>query len=154
RLVDGTPQVVAGQEFPPLDADQIEHIRRGEIVAVHGPRFYVVAPILVNAEVRGILEASPLYRSFRMPSLWRPAVMIAVILLIAGVASGPLARRISLPIERLTAAVKRFGEGDLSARVAPPKHWSRRQRRHARHHAPDELEQLTRAFNEMAERIE
>lgn len=153
RDLDGTILALAGQEFPPLDREHVERLRRGEIVIVHGPRFFVASPILVRDQVRGTLEASPMYRSFRMPSLWRPALMIAVIMIIAGVASGPLARRISLPIERLTAAVKRFGEGDLAARVAPLKQWGRR-RRGPHHHAPDELEQLTRAFNEMAERIE
>ncbi|MDB4969926.1 MAG: hypothetical protein JWN44_5615 [Myxococcales bacterium] len=154
RSLDGSALTVAGQEFPPLDAEHVERLRRGEIVIMHGPRFFVAAPILVDGEVRGMLEASPMYRSFRMPSLWRPIVMILVIMMIAGVASGPLARRISLPIERLTAAVKRFGEGDLSARVAPLKHWRRNRPNRRNHHAPDELEQLTRAFNEMAERIE
>ena len=101
--------------------------------------------------MRGVLEASPVYRSFRMPSLWRPVILIGVVMLLAGVASGPLAQRISAPIERLTAVVRRFGEGDLSARVTPPRE---RWRLRARHRPPDELEQLTRAFNEMAERIE
>src|SRR5256885_2086172 len=151
RAPDGGRWGGRARDSPPLEPDQLRHIRLGEIVVSHSHRFFVAAPILVQAEVRGVLEASPLYRSFRMPSLWRPALMIAVIMLIAGVASGPLARRISLPIERLTAAVKRFGAGDLTARVAPPKHWHLRR---AHRHAPDELDQLTRAFNEMAERIE
>jgi signal transduction histidine kinase len=151
RAIDGQALTVAGTEFPPLSPDDLAELRRGEIVSEHAPRFFIAAPIIVDGQVRGVLEASPVYRSFRMPSLWRPVVLIGVIMLIAGVASGPLARRISAPVERLTAVVRRFGEGDLSARVTPGR--GRWQWRH-RHRPPDELEQLTRAFNEMAERIE
>ncbi|MGZ3439730.1 MAG: HAMP domain-containing sensor histidine kinase, partial [Polyangia bacterium] len=151
RTVDGQALAVAGTEFPPLSPGDIEELRRGEIVTEHAPRFFIAAPILVDGHVRGVLEASPVYRSFRMPSLWRPVVLIGVIMLIAGVASGPLARRISAPVERLTSVVRRFGEGDLTARVTQPRgFWHR----HRRHRPPDELEQLTVAFNEMAERIE
>ncbi|HXU73645.1 MAG TPA: HAMP domain-containing sensor histidine kinase [Polyangia bacterium] len=151
RGVDGRALAVAGTEFPPLDARDLGQLRRGQLVMEQAPRFFIAAPVIVDGVVVGFVESSPLYRSFRMPSLWRPLVLIAVIMIIAGVASGPLARRISLPIERLTSAVRRFGEGDLAARVAPLRGmWHFR----PRHRPPDELEQLTRAFNEMAERIE
>jgi signal transduction histidine kinase len=70
----------------------------------------------------------------------------ALVLLIVGVATAPLARRISRPVERLTEASRRFGAGELSYRVPE-------RRRHRRHHH-DELGQLTRAWNEMAERVE
>ncbi len=152
RDIDGHALVVAGTEFPPLPPSDIAELRRGEVVSEHAPRFFIAAPIVVEGQVRGVIEASPVYRAFRMPSLWRPLVLIGVIMLIAGVASGPLARRISLPVERLTAVVRRFGEGDLSARVTPPR--GRWQKWEHRHRPSDELEQLTRAFNEMAERIE
>jgi len=152
RDAAGRPLAIAGTEFPPLSSFDLADLRRGEIVAEHAPRFFIAAPIIVDGQVRGVVETSPVYRAFRMPSLWRPVLLIGVIMLIAGVASGPLARRISLPIERLTAVVRRFGEGDLSARVTPP-HRRWRNWRH-RHRPSDELEQLTRAFNEMAERIE
>jgi signal transduction histidine kinase len=70
---------------------------------------------------------------------------VAIVLLVVGVATRPLAQRISRPVERLTEAVRRLGGGDLGARVSiEPGH-----RRRA-----DELVELTRAFNEMAERLE
>ncbi|MCU1278633.1 MAG: integral rane sensor signal transduction histidine kinase, partial [bacterium] len=151
RTLDGRALSIVGTEFPPLSRDDVEQLRRGEVTAEHAPRFFIAVPIVADGVVRGVLEASPLYRSFRMPSLWRPVVLIGVIMLIAGVASGPLARRISAPVERLTSVVRRFGEGDLTARVtAPGGFWHR----HRRRRPPDELEQLTVAFNEMAERIE
>jgi signal transduction histidine kinase len=146
RAIDGSVLDNAGNLFPPLDDRGLAAVRRGELVVQRG---FVSAPVIVDGEVRAILEASPTGRSFHWPLLWRPLLTLAVLMLIASVASGPLARRISLPIERLTDAVRRFGAGDLSARVRWP------QRRRLRHpHAPDELEQLTRAFDEMAERIE
>jgi signal transduction histidine kinase len=150
RDLDGRLLVSAGTPFNPLLPESRARILRGEIVVEHQGRFYVAAPILVDGRVVGVLEASPMARSFPAPSLFRPLLMIALVMLIAGVASGPLARRISLPIERLTAAVRSFGGGDLSARVTTMR--KHRWRRH--HYAPDELEQLTRAFNEMADRIE
>ncbi len=151
RTIDGRALVAAGTEFPPLAPADLEQLRRGEVVVEQAPRFFIAAPVLVEGTVRGFVESSPLYRSFRMPSLWRPVVLLGVVMLIAGVASGPLARRISAPVEQLTAAVRRFGEGDLSARVAPLRGFLYFR---PRHRPPDELEQLTRAFNEMAERIE
>src|SRR5262249_47262871 len=54
----------------------------------------------------------------------------------------PLARRISRPVERLTEATRRFGGGDLAYRVP------------VRSRGDDELARLSRAWNEMAERIE
>jgi signal transduction histidine kinase len=151
RTIDGRALLVAGTEFPPLSASDLDELRRGQVVAEQAPRFFIAAPVVADGAVRGFVESSPLYRSFRMPSLWRPVVLLGVVMLIAGVASGPLARRISAPVEQLTAAVRRFGEGDLSARVPPLRGFLHFRRRHR---PPDELEQLTRAFNEMAERIE
>jgi two-component system, OmpR family, sensor kinase len=150
RALDGRLLAVAGTTFPPLDAEALARLRRGEIFVEHAPRFYVAAPIVGEGAVRGTVELSALNREFRPPSLLRPLVMLGVLMLIAGVASGPLARRISLPVERLTAAVRRFGAGDLSARVTP----SRQRRRRHREPPPDEIDQLTRAFDEMADRIE
>jgi signal transduction histidine kinase len=63
----------------------------------------------------------------------------------------PTARRIARPLERLTEAARRLGGGDLSTRVPPPTLGSWRWRHRRR---PDELTELTRAFNEMADRVE
>jgi len=76
----------------------------------------------------------------------RPVGAALLVLLLVGVLTRPLARRISRPVEELTAATRRFGDGDLSSRVPPPRRRSP--------HAPDEIEELTRAWNEMAERVE
>jgi len=65
------------------------------------------------------------------------AVMVAL-----WVASGRLARRIVRPLQRLVDVVRRFGQGDFSARTGVP----------AR--SRDEVARVARAIDEMAERIE
>jgi signal transduction histidine kinase len=72
--------------------------------------------------------------------LARLAAAVGAVLLALALASVPLARAIASPIERLTGAVQAFGAGDLSAR--------------ARVSGPGEVGQLSRAFDEMADRIE
>src|SRR5262249_5502013 len=71
---------------------------------------------------------------------------------IVAVAAAPLARRISRPVERLTEAARRLGSGDLSARA--PERAGSGGRGSGRGPRIRELETLTRAFNDMAERVE
>ena len=73
-----------------------------------------------------------------------PILTVLVVLGIAALATLPLARRISRPIEALTAASKRLGEGDLAYRVPIPEA--------AR--GKDEVTRLAVAWNQMAERVE
>lgn len=107
---------------------------------------YAAVPIRdpSSGAVVGFLESSP-PRPPGVPRLWRPALVVALALLIVAVATRPLAQRISRPLERLTAAARRLGSGDLSARVPLTAEAGRR---------ADEITELTRAFNEMAERVE
>ncbi|MEO8905342.1 MAG: HAMP domain-containing sensor histidine kinase [Polyangiaceae bacterium] len=67
------------------------------------------------------------------------AKQLAVALFVLALASLPLARSITAPLASLTALVRRFGKGDLSARMRS----SRR----------DEFGALARAFDDMADRI-
>jgi len=64
---------------------------------------------------------------------------LAAALGVLGLLSIPLARSVTARVEQLTAATKAFGAGDLSVRV--------------RSQLPDEIGDLTRAFDEMADRI-
>ncbi len=73
-----------------------------------------------------------------------PILAVLVVLGIAGLATLPLARRISRPIEALTAASRRLGDGDLSYRV-PIAETAR---------AEDEVTRLALTWNQMAERVE
>src|SRR5207247_1965767 len=64
----------------------------------------------------GFLQASTPHR-FGPPHVLRPALTVALILVVVALVTVPTARRISRPLERLTEAVRRLGGGDLSARV-------------------------------------
>lgn len=70
----------------------------------------------------------------------RGFLVIGAVLVVLALGSVPLARSIAAPVERLTAAARALGEGDLGAR--------------ARVRAKGELGELGRAFDEMAERLE
>ncbi len=75
-------------------------------------------------------------------SFARFGAFVAAVLLALAVGSIPLARGIAAPLERLTAAARALGSGDLSSRVG-----LRCRRR-------DEVGELAEAFDEMAERLE
>lgn len=62
----------------------------------------------------------------------------AIILLVVGAASLWFSRRLARPLDQLAVAARRFGEGDLTARAALARE--------------DELGDVGRAFDEMAER--
>jgi len=74
------------------------------------------------------------------PSLLRGASLLGAVLLALTIASIPLARAISAPLERLGRAVRAFGAGDLSAR--------------ARLRVRGEVGEVADAFDQMAERIQ
>ncbi len=144
---------IVGPELPPPTAEEMPHVEAASHHFKHGRGWFVVAPIRdpATSAFLGIVETT---RSRRMGGgdLLRPAATVALLLLIVALATAPLARRISRPVERLTEASRRFGDGDLAYRVATPQ--SGRWRRHHGRRANDELGELTRAWNEMAERIE
>jgi len=82
----------------------------------------------------------------RVPERTRMAIFLAVQLLMSllliGAVGWWVARSVAQPVEALRDAARRMAVGELSARVDP--RWSRN----------DELGQLARDFNGMAERIE
>ncbi len=144
--IDGRVIASAGDEPPPLAPAEESSVRAGGLVVrPHAPGFAAV-PIRdpsSGAVVGFVVAAAP--RPAGGPPLWRPAAIVALVLLVVAVATRPLARRISGPLERLTAAARRLGSGDLSARVPADVAHGR---------GAEEIAELTRAFNEMAERVE
>lgn len=157
RDESGQALAAAGSmELPPLEPDEAKRAREGETSFTHRHRgWYAVAPIIEprSGAVLGTIQAAPVSKP-RAPPVWRPILTVALLLLIVAAATAPLARRISRPVERLTEAVRRFGAGDLGYRVQLPERFGARFRKRHRHAIDDELAQLTRAWNEMAERIE
>jgi len=144
---DAAGRVVAasGADLPALAPDEAAEVRGGETVFHRGPMGFAAVPIRDGSgAVIGVLQAT-VPRPPRMPRFWRPMLVVALALLVVAVLTLPLARRISRPLERLTEAARRLGGGDLSARVPVEAVHGRR---------ADEIKELTRAFNEMAERIE
>jgi signal transduction histidine kinase len=147
RSLDGRVIASAGDDLPSLTPAEQADVRAGRVVVRPRPMGFAAAPILdpsTGAVVAIVEGAVP--RPMGTPPLWRPVLLVAVALLAVAVATRPLAQRISRPVERLTAAARRLGAGDLSARVGA-------QDAHARRRT-DEITELTRAFNEMAERVE
>ena len=151
RDLDGRVVAEAGRRPAPPRPDALAAARAGQVVTRARPIPYALAPV---RDATGAVVATAEVSSARPPGpqrLMRPLLMVAVVLLVVGIATRPLARRLSRPLERLTTAARRLGGGDLGARVALPagrRQWWRR------HSPADEIVQLTGAFNEMAERVE
>jgi signal transduction histidine kinase len=110
--------------------------------------WFTAAPVVdTSGRTRGVLLGAPMHR-FREPFIpWRPFAWVAAMLTIVALAVRPLARRITRPVEALTDGSRRLAAGDLSHRVKVPRRW--RPQRHA-----DQLDELIRTWNEMAERVE
>jgi signal transduction histidine kinase len=150
RDLDGRLLASAGPLLPALGAAEVAQVRTGAVVTRARPRWYaaVVVRDPATGAPRAVLATSAPHR-MGWRRLVTPVAVVAVVLLVVGVATLPLAHRISRPLERLTEAARRLGAGDLASRVPLPavhRRWRRRRE--------DEIAELTRAFNEMAERVE
>jgi two-component system sensor histidine kinase CpxA len=75
-----------------------------------------------------------------LPEPWRYIPYLALIFLAVALLAWPLAIHIGRPLRKLAAVVDRFGRGDLTARIP----FARQ----------DEIGDLARSFNQMADRIE
>ncbi|HZY04875.1 MAG TPA: HAMP domain-containing sensor histidine kinase [Anaeromyxobacteraceae bacterium] len=131
---DGT--LLAGSAEPPpsLGAGERERLARGP-ERLPGPRFAWAARLPGEPAAYLVMAGGS-----RSPSLERIAAFLLAVLLALAVASVPLARAIARPLERLTAAARALGSGDLSARAGVDR--------------ADEVGELGQAFDEMAERLE
>ena len=146
RDLDGRVIAAAGDDLPSLTPAEQASVRAGRAVFRPRPLGFAAAPIRdpSSGAVVAVVEGA-VPRPMGAPPLWRPALVVALALVVVAVATRPLAQRISRPVERLTAAARRLGGGDLSARAPADGAHARR---------ADEITELTRAFNEMAERVE
>jgi signal transduction histidine kinase len=146
RDLDGRIIAAAGDELPPLTPAEQATVRAGRLIVRPRPMGFAAAPIRdpSSGAVVAVVEGA-VPRPMGTPSLWRPLLLVGLALVVVAIATRPLAQRISRPLERLTAAARRLGAGDLSARAPTDAIHARR---------ADEITELTRAFNEMAERVE
>jgi two-component system phosphate regulon sensor histidine kinase PhoR len=104
---------------------------------------YVAVPVMMEGRVVGIARvALPLRQIEAGVALLRRAVLSATLLASLGAVLLALliAERITQPTRRLTEVVQRMAEGDLSARLLST--------------TQDEVGTLTRAFDQMADRLE
>ncbi len=150
---DGT--VVGDSHAEPADMDN--HLRRVEIqqalTAGQGSstRFsrtmgfemmYAAVPVRAGEDVVGFARvALPVSQiEAQVVRLRRVTLLAAVIAaLAAGVLAIVIAERIAQPVRRLTGVVRRMTAGDLDARLLPA--------------TQDEIGELTRSFNQMANRL-
>jgi len=144
RDLDGRVLATAGPEPADFTAEELAQARTGRRIVHPNPPWSTVGPVREpgTGVVIGTI-ASAAHPRPRWAALGRPALILSLVLVVIGIASALLARRISRPIERLTQAVRRLGAGDLAARVPVSERGG-----------ADELAELTRSFNDMAERIE
>jgi two-component system OmpR family sensor kinase len=168
RDLDGRLVAAVGSPLRELTPAERAELGAGGVITRPRPAWFVAAAARdpASGAVRGYFELSA-PRHFGMPGLWRPLLGVASVLLLVALAAAPLARRISKPVERLTEGARRIGAGDLGYRVPldAREHrrifgWRPRARtgRTAvsgwRGRRTDELGDLTRAFNDMAERVQ
>lgn len=136
----------------PTDRDLV-HMKRGPVIISRWRNFCAATRILdnQNGASLGVLEIAP-RRRFGGISFTRPLMGLAAVLLIVGLATAPLARRLSRPVDKLIEATRRFGDGDLAYRIPLPP-WCR-EGSHARAHRHDQMTTLLLAWNDMAARVE
>lgn len=148
--------VTAGDPLPALLPSELSRLRAGRDVLRGHPYFSVVAPIQdrQRKSLLGYLEIAPphRYRAFSLTAISRPLLAVALVLALLALATAPLARRISQPVERLTEAMRRLGAGELSYRI--PLVAMTNLHRHRRRSRLDQMQQLLSAWNDMADRIE
>ena len=152
RDLAGNVLAAAGEPLPALSARELAKLGAGRDLVRQRP-YSVAAPIrdAHSGVMVGIIDIAPPRRLRSMPGLGRPLTAVALMLLLVGMLTAPLARRISSPVERLTEATRRLGAGDLTYRIpVPPRPCGPPRRRHRN----DQMQELVRAWNDMAERIE
>jgi len=130
RLLGTTQQ----PPLPPIDADELKRLQREGTVFGRGWGMVLEPKTDRSAARYAVLR-------YKAPD-WPLSLILrqaAVALVVLALVSIPLARSVTAPLAGLSTLARRFGKGDLTARVR-----SRRR---------DEIGALARAFDDMADRI-
>jgi signal transduction histidine kinase len=122
--------VLTGEDHSPLlrapyVADGPERVQEGGTLVIHST---------ADGKYHLIVQFGPI------PGPWAAAPYYALILGVIALLSWLLASGVAIPLRTMAAAVRRFGQGDLTVRLASTR--------------PDEIGQLARAFDDMANRLE
>jgi two-component system sensor histidine kinase CpxA len=149
----GTKVYLFNGEGEPLAAENDEHVvalvndikqQDGLQARYHRTAFGRLTwgkPVLSSSGKRYIFVIHYHAPSLGLPQVYSPA-RIAVSILIAGLVCYVLAFYLTSPLDKLQTTVKTFAEGNLNARVSPKLG-----------HRHDEVADLGREFDNMAERI-
>lgn len=118
----GTLLAQAGAPLPELSPEDLHRVQQGKAFVRSRP-YSAVAPIRdeKTGVMLGILIMSPPARhpQWSLAGLGRTLLAVALVLLLVGAMTAPLARRISRPVDRLIEASRRLGAGELSYRIKP-----------------------------------
>ncbi|HUJ27040.1 MAG TPA: HAMP domain-containing sensor histidine kinase [Myxococcales bacterium] len=134
EVVDAAGEPVA-QAGNPIDLPPPHMLRH-----LHGPD-WVRPPRLAAAPLRTRPGLLLLVRMDASRLLLHPLLLLVAILGVTLLLIIPLSRSITRPLEKLTGAVQKYGKGDLSQRSGLGE-------------LHDEVGQLARSFDEMADRIQ
>jgi signal transduction histidine kinase len=134
---DGTVVASAGQPIP-VDPAMLAKARKGP--------GWLPGRGVVGGPVRGtpgavVVARLPIPENAGRAAVLRAALFLLGLLAVSLALIYPLSRSITRPVEKLTAAVQAYGRGDLS-------------RRSGLGDLKDEVGQLARSFDEMADRIQ
>ena len=133
---DGTLVAAAGEVPPPLPADKARSLEGRSIFHGRGQRGMTVAVALEG----GVGAYLIIGHKRGHGGLLKLATLLGLILALLALASLPLARTITRPLERITDTASALGRGDLSARTELTR--------------TDEVGHLAQVLDQMAARLE
>jgi len=145
-LYDAQDEVIASNTPEPLPlphAPGLRSKRRGEGPVWYKPVFIFgfpqLPPVSVELDVRGEHGTLVGRHGRRPPNSAAPWLTFGFGVLVVGLGAWFMSRHIVRPIERLTSTARALGRGDLSARASLLR--------------GDEIGELSRTFDDMAERL-
>ncbi len=146
-ILDETGRELKGAETPPEVVDIADRVRSaGEEISERAGMLYLVARPVVDPDGRSLAVVAAHQSPPRLVNLLDPKALswrLGVLFLVVGGLSFWLARYLSSPVAPLRRATRALSDGDLTARVEGRVTGRR-----------DEIGELARDFDAMAERIE